>query len=147
MPEQSAAERKAAEAQLARLVTKFSPGQESLVAAARKWVRKRLPTAHEVAYEYKSWFVTSFSPSGKGYEGVLSIRGDADGIKLYFNPGNGLPDPEKLLKGTAQVRWIPLDAASTLARPAVAQLADAVIARSPVPFAATGNGSLTVKGK
>ena len=65
-------------------------------------LRKRLPTAHEVVYEYRDCFVISYSPNERGYEGVLAIRASADGVKLYFNRGKGLPDPEKLLQGSGK---------------------------------------------
>ena len=142
---QSAAERRAAEGELRALVARFAPTQARLVDAMRRWVRKRLPTALEVVYEYRSWFVISYSPSDRGYEGVLAIRGDADGVKLYFNQGKGLPDPEKLLRGSAQARWIAVESASTLARPAVASLADEAIARNPVPFASAGRGPVVIR--
>ena len=142
-----AAERRAADAETRRLVAKFAPAQEQLVDATRRWLRKRLPTACEVVYEYRSWFVISYSASAQGYEGVLGIRGDGDGVKLYFQQGKGLPDPEKLLRGAAQARWIAVESASTLARPAVASLADEAIARSTVPFEATGRGAIVIRSK
>ena len=70
----------------------------------RRWLRKRLPTAHEVVYEYRDCFVISYSPNERGYEGVLAIRASADGVRLYFNHGKGLPDPEKLLQGSGNRR-------------------------------------------
>jgi hypothetical protein len=143
---QSAAERKSAEAEVSRLIAKFAPAHERLVAAMRRSLRKRLPTAHEVVYEYRDCFVISFSPSEHGYEGVLVIRGSAKGVQLYFNRGKGLPDPEKLLQGSANiVRWIPVESTSTLARPAVARLIDAAIADNPVPFARTGRGPVVIR--
>jgi hypothetical protein len=67
-------------------------------------------------------------------------------VKLYFNRGKGLPDPEKLLRGSAnQVRWIQLDAASTLTRPAVAQLMDEAVARNQEPFDRTGRGRVVIR--
>ena len=64
-------------------------------------------------------FVISYSPNEHGYEGVLAIRGSANGVKLYFNRGKELPDPAKLLQGSGnQTRWIDVEGASTLARPA-----------------------------
>lgn len=143
--DQTAAARRAAEAQLRTLIAKFAPDRLRLVTAARKSLRKRLPTAHEVVYEYRSWFVISYSPSEHGYEGVFGIRGDADGVRLYFNAGKELPDPEKLLKGSAQVRFIDLEGASTLTRPAVARLIDEAIARNRVPFAGAGRGSVVIR--
>jgi len=98
-----------------------------------------------VVYEYRDWFVISYSPSERGYEGVLAIRGSADGVKLYFNQGKGLPDPEKLLRGSANARWIQLEGASAVARPAVARLLDEAIARTRVPFARTGRGPMVVR--
>ena len=142
---QSAAARRAAEAQVRTLITKFAPDHLRLVTAVRKSLRKRLPTAFEVVYEYRSWFVISISPSEHGYEGVLGIRGDADGVKFYFNRGKELPDPERLLKGSAQVRFIDLEGASTLTRPAVARLIDEAIARNRVPFARAGRGAVVIR--
>jgi hypothetical protein len=112
----------------------------------RRWLRKRLPTANEVVYEYRDWFVISYSPNEHGCEGVLAIRASANGVKLYFNRGKELPDPEKLLHGSAnQVRFVDMGGASTLARPAVARLIDEAIARNPVPFARAGRGSVVIR--
>ena len=112
----------------------------------RRSLRKRLPTAHEVVYEYRDCVVISFSPNERGYEGVLTIRASEDGVKLYFNRGKELPDPEKLLQGSGgQTRWIHVEGASTLARPAVAGLIDEAIARNRVPFARAGRGSVVIR--
>ncbi len=142
---QSAAERRSAEAQVRALIDKFTPNQSKLVAAMRKVLRKRLPTAIEVVYEYRDCFVISFSPSEHGYEGVLAIRGSADAVRLYFNQGKDLPDPEKLLMGTSQTRFIEVEAASTLARPAVARLIDEALVHNRVPFAQIGRGSVVIR--
>src|SRR5437870_1993934 len=127
---QSAVARRSAEAQLRTLIAKFAPAHLRLVGAMRRSLRKRLPTAHEVVYEYRDCFVISYSPSDHGYEGVLAIRASANGVKLYFNQGKELPDPEKLLHGSSQTRFIHVEGASTLARPAVASLIDEAIARN-----------------
>jgi hypothetical protein len=143
---QSAVARRSAEAQLRTLIDKFTPAHLRLIGAMRRWLQKRLPTAHEVVYEYRDCFVISYSPNEHGYEGVLVIRGSAKGVQLYFNRGKELPDPEKLLRGSAkQVRFIDLEGASTLAGPAVARLIDEAIARNPVPFARTGRGPMVIR--
>jgi hypothetical protein len=78
----------------------------------------------------------------------LQIRASADGVRLYFNRGKGLPDPTKLLRGTGtQTRWIQLEGASTLARPEVAHLVDEAIARNRVPFARTGRGPMVIRSE
>src|SRR5246127_1207427 len=99
---QSAAARRSAEAQVRAGIAKFAPAHLRLIGAMRRWLRKRLPTAHEVVYEYRDCFVISYSPSERGYEGVLAIRGSEEGVKLYFNRGKELPDPAKLLHGSSQ---------------------------------------------
>ena len=145
---QSAAARRAAEAHVRGLVVKFAPEQQRLVSAARRWLKTRLPTAHELVYEYRDCFVISCSPSERGYEGVFAIRGSADGVKLYFNRGKGLPDPAKLLRGAGtQTRWIHLEGASTLARAEVARLVDEAIDSNRVPFARTGRGPVVIRSE
>jgi hypothetical protein len=143
---QSAVARRSSEAELRGLIAKFAPAHQRLVGAMRRWLRRRLPTAHEVVYEYRDFFVISYSPNERGYEGVLAIRASANGVRLYFKSGKGLPDPAKLLRGSGkQTRWIGLEGASTLARPAVARLIDEAIARNCVPFSRNGRGPLVIR--
>lgn len=144
---QSAADRRAAEVELRTLIDKFAPAHLRLIGAMRRRLRKRLPTAHEVVYEYHNLgaVVISFSPNQHGNEGVLAIRASADGVRLYFNQGKELPDPEKLLQGSSQTRFIDVEGASTLARPAVASLIDEAIARNRVPFSRAGRGSVVIR--
>jgi hypothetical protein len=131
---------------LRRLIDTFAPAQQRLIASMRRRLRTRLPTAHELVYEYRGFFVISYSPNEHGYEGVLAIRASANGVDLYFNRGKELPDPEKLLRGTSkQVRSIHIEGASTLARPAVARLIDEAIARNRVPFAPTGRRPVVIR--
>ena len=143
---QTAAARRSAEAGVRELIARFAPAHEGLVAATRRALRKRLPTAHELVYEYRDNFVISYSPDERGYEGVLALRASADGVKLYFNRGKGLPDPDRLLRGSGnQTRWIALDDPSTLRRQAVASLIDEALARGRVPFARTGRGPVIIR--
>jgi hypothetical protein len=143
---QSAVARRSAEAQLRTLISKYAPAHLRLIGAMRRWLRKRLPTAHEVVYEYNDFLVISYSPNERGYEGVLAIRASANGVRLYFNRGKELPDPEKLLQGSGnQTRSINLDDASALDCPAVASLIDEAIASNRVPFACAGRGSVVFR--
>jgi hypothetical protein len=145
MNPQSAVARRAAETQLSSLITKYASAHQRLVGAMRRWLRKRLPTAHEVVYEYNGFFVISYSPNEHGYLGVFALRADANGVRLYFNWGKGLPDPAKLLQGSGQTRWMLLEDASTIARPAVALLIEEALARNAVPFAPTGRGPVVIR--
>ena len=143
---QSAVARRSAEAQLRAFIAKFTPAHLRLIGAMRRRLRKHLPAAYEVVYEYRNLgaVVISFSPNVHGYEGALAIRADADGVKLYFNQGKELPDPAKLLQGSSQTRFIDVEGASTLARPEVARLIDEAITRNRVPFASAGRGSVVM---
>jgi hypothetical protein len=142
---QTAAARRSAEAEVRALIEKHAPAHLRLINAMRRSLRKRLPTAHEVVYEYRDFFVISYSPNEHGYEGVLGIRASANDAKLFFNRCKELPDPAKLLQGSgSQVRSIDVEGASTLARPEVARLIDEAIARNPVPFAPAGRGSVVM---
>jgi hypothetical protein len=143
---QSAVARRSAEAQLRTLIAKVGPAHLRLIGATRRWLRKRLPTSHEVVYEYHDFFVISYSPNQRGYEGVLAIRASANAVRLYFNRGKELPDPAKVLQGSGnQTRSINLEGASTLARPEVARLIDEAIARNRVPFERSGRGSVVIR--
>jgi hypothetical protein len=144
---QTAAERRSAEAELSSLIDTFAPAHLRLITATRRALQKRLPTAHEVVYEYRNQgaVVISYSPNEHGYDGVLAIRATADGVKLYFIRGKKLPDPEKLLQGSSQTRFLDVEGASTLARPAVASLIEGAIARNQVPFALDGRGSVVIR--
>jgi hypothetical protein len=143
---QSAVDRRSAEAELTGLIAKFAPAHEDLIGTIRKALRKRLPTAHEVVYEYSDSVVISFSPDERGYEGVLALRVSAKGVDLYFNRGKELSDPEKLLRGSAKlVRFIHMEGATTLKRPPVVRLIDEAIANTRVPFAPTGRGPVVIR--
>jgi hypothetical protein len=145
---QSALARRSAEAELRTLIAEFAPAHLRLIATMRRSLRKHLPTAHEVVYEYHNVgaVVISFSPNERGYEGVLGIRASAEGVQLFFNRCKELPDPAKLLRGSgSQCRSIDVEGASTLARPEVACLIDEAIARNPVPFAPAGRGSVVIR--
>ena len=145
-PSQSAAVRREAEAEIRTLVARHAPAHPRLVDSTRKWLQTRLPTAHEIVYEYRDCFVISYSPNEHGYEGVFALRASLKGLSLYLNQGKGLPDPAKLLKGSGkQVRFIDLDSASTLAHPDVASLIDAALARNPVPYPPVGRGSVVIR--
>ena len=52
----------------------------------------------------------------------------------------------KLLRGSGtQARWIAVEGASTLARPAIERLVDEALTRNPVPFAGTGRGPTVLR--
>lgn len=143
---QTAAARRSAETEVSGLIAKFAPAHRKFVGALRRSLRKRLPTAHEIVYEYRDFFVISYSPNEHGYEGVLGIRAGANGIRLFFNRGKELPDPRKVLHGSGGLtRWVSLEGASAFARPEVERLVDEAIARNRVPFPSAGRGPVVIR--
>lgn len=59
----------------------------------RRSLKKRLPTAHEVVYEYRDAFIVSYASNDRGYEGVLALRVSAEGVRLYFKSREGIAGP------------------------------------------------------
>lgn len=143
---QSPGERRAAEAHIRSLAEIYAPSQQGEIASIRRRLRKRIPAAHEIVYEYRGFFVISFSPSVHGYEGILALHAGAEGLRLYFNHGKELPDPEGLLQGAGkQARWLLLEKPSTLSRKAVASLIDEAITSRRVAFEREGRGMVVVQ--
>ena len=134
------------EAQLRSLIEKFDSKAQRLFRSIRAAVRKRLPTANELVYDYGTSIVISYSPTDRGIEGIVSIAARTDGVRLYLMNGPRLPDPKKLLMGTGkQVRFIAMEAASRLKHPDVEALIAAAIEQASVPLPAKGSGRLVDK--
>jgi hypothetical protein len=134
------------EARLRSLIAQCDPEHQPLIRAVRSALRKRLPTANELVYVYPNSLVISYSPSEHGIEGILSTAARATGVDLYFNQGPKLPDPKKLLKGSAkQVRFIHLESARELKNPDIEALIAAAIEESRVPLPSTGRGRLIIR--
>lgn len=134
------------EAQLRSFNDRFDPKHQKFVRAVRAALRKRFPTANEVAYDYSSFFVIGYSPTEQGIESIVSIAARADGVDLYFTNGPQLPDPKKLLKGSGkQVRFIRLESVKQLTHPDVEAFIAAAIDLARVPYPSKGKGQLIIK--
>lgn len=143
---QSPTERRNTEAELRAIVAQLAPEHQRLVAGIRRVLRKLMPTAFEIVYEYRDSVVCSFSPSERGYEGVLAVHASAEGVKLCFNRGRELSDPDKLLGGSGKlVRSMDVTSTTVLARAPVAKLIQESLALNPVPFSKSGKGDLVIR--
>jgi hypothetical protein len=135
-----------ADAQLARFVGKFEPPHQALIRAVRRALRRRLPTAHELAYDNYNFFVIGYSPTERPSDAILSLVAGSNGVSLCLIRGATLPDPKKILLGSGkQTRFLRLASAATLGRPEVEALVAAAIAQSKAPLAATGRGRLIIR--
>jgi hypothetical protein len=134
------------EAQLQSFNDRFDPKHQEFIRSVRAALRKRFPTANELAYDYSTFFVISYSPTDRGIEGIVSIAARADRVDLYFTHGPQLPDPKKLLLGSGkQTRFIHVEAAKQLAHPDVEAFFAAAIDHASVPLPPKGKGSLIIK--
>ena len=134
------------EAQLKSLIEKFDARNQRLIRSVRSALRKRFPTTNELVYDYGFSLVIGYSPSENGIESIVSTSARADGVNLYFSNGPKLPDPKKLLKGSAkQVRFIPVESASRLKHPDVEALIAGAIKLASVRLPSKGGGKLVIK--
>jgi hypothetical protein len=139
-------EKRTPEAQLRAYIDKLDAKNQKLIRSVRAAVRKRFPTANELAYDYNSFFVIGYSPTDRGIDSIVAIRASATGVSLYFSQGPQLPDPKRLLRGSGkQVRFIQVEAASQLAHPDVEALIAATIDQARVPLPSEGKSSLIIK--
>lgn len=133
-------------AQLRALIERFDPKDRKLVRAVRTALRSRFPTANELAYDYGTSVVISYSPTQRGIDAVVSLALRPAAVALYFNQGLQLPDPKRLLHGAGrQARFIPLTSAGDLARAGVRSLIAAALDRAKIPLPSEGKGRLVIK--
>ena len=134
------------EAQLRSFVDRLDPKMQKLFRSVRAAVRKRLPTANELAYDYSSFVVIGYSPTEQGIDSIVSIAGRKDGVQIFFNHGPQLSDPKKLLLGSGKMtRFVWLESARQLANPDVEAFIAGATDQSKVALPSNGKGSLIIK--
>jgi len=134
------------EAQLRSSIDRLDPRIQKLVRSVRTALRRRFPTANELAYDYGRSLVIGYSPTDNGIDAVVAIAARATGVSLYFNQGPQLPDPTGILLGSGrQTRFIQVEAASRLADPDVEALLAAAIDQATIPLPLEGKGRLVIK--
>ena len=134
------------EAELRSFIHRLDAKNQKLMRSVRAAVRKRFPTANELAYDYSNQVVISYSPTERAIDAIVAIAGRGDGVRLYLMNGPQLPDPKGLLLGPGrQTRFLNLEAASQLAHSDVKALIAAAEDQSSVPLPASGEGRLVIK--
>src|SRR5689334_2412044 len=122
------------EKQLAGFIAKFAPENATRIRAARKKMRTLIPRAIELVYDNYNFFVIGYSPTERPSDAIFSLAAQVKGVNLCFLQGAGLPDPDRLLRGSGSlVRSIRLETARTLDRPEVRALIQVALARARVP--------------
>ena len=134
------------EAQLRSYIDRLDPKNQKVIRSVRAAVRKRFPTANELAYDYKRFFVIGYSPTDRGIDAIVAIAGRDTGVSLYFSQGPQLPDPKRMLLGSGkQTRFVQVEAPGQLAHPDFEALIAATIDQARIPFPSKGKGSLIIK--
>jgi hypothetical protein len=132
--------------QLAGFIAKFTPEIAKLARAVYAKMRKRLPEAVVMVYDNYQALAIGFGARDRPSEAVLSIVVMPRKVCICFIWGKKLPDPHKLLRGSGnQVRTLPIQDASDLDEPRIAELIDQAIIRSATPFDPEGRGKLIIK--
>lgn len=132
-------------AELRSYIQRFDAGNQKIFRSVRTALRKRLPVANELAYDYGSHIVIAYAPTERGIEAALAIALRANGVQLYLNQGKKLPDPQKLLQGSGQTRFVWLDSARKLGHPDIEALIEAAIRAAAVPYPAKGKGTVIIR--
>src|SRR5437762_12975905 len=91
-----------AEKQLRDFIAKFEPKRQTLIRAVRKALRKRFPTAYELAYDNYNFFVIGYGPTERPSDCILSLAAGANGVSLCFLYGASLRDPKGFLHGSGR---------------------------------------------
>lgn len=127
-------------------LAKYTPEVQKLARAALAKVRKRLPGAVQLVYDNYNALVIAFGPTDRTSDVIFSIALYPRWVSFFFAHGAGLPDPQKLLKGTGtRVRHIILGSAADFDEPAVEALIAAALKRAGNPIDASARSRTVVK--
>lgn len=134
------------EAQLAGFLAKYDAEIAGLGETIRAEMRKLYPTALELVYDNYNALAIGYCPTERSSEAVFSIALYPKWVSLFFLQAKGLPDPDKLLRGSGSVaRHIVLPSPDALHHPAVRSLMREAEALAKVPFDPKGAHRLIIK--
>ena len=132
--------------QLDGFIAKFSPEIAAMTNAVLKKMRKRYPTAQVLVYDNYNALAIGFGPSEKAGEAIFSIAVYPKWVSLFFLQAKGVPDPERLLKGSGNVaRHVVLSSPGDLDVPAIVAMMEAAVEVAKAPLMEKGKGRLVIK--
>ncbi len=131
---------------MSALLSRFSPESVALATRCLPKLRRTLPGATQLIYDYKHSVVVAFGVSERGSEAIVALAVYPQWVRLYFGEGKALPDPEDRLEGSAtKVRYVTLKAASDLDHGDIKALFKAALARSGLTFSRTRSPRMVMK--
>lgn len=137
---------KSPEARLDGFIAKYSPEVGDLAHDVLSKLRDLLPGAIEMVYDNYNALVIGFGATEKASNAILSIALYPRWVNMYLMNGPNLPDPKKLLRGDGNmVRWIRLEDAADLDKPAVRALIEAARKRAKPPLNPANERRMVIK--
>jgi len=134
------------EAQLTGFLAKYTPEIAALAGRALTRMRERLPGAIELVYDNYNALAIGFGPSERASEAIFSIALFPRWVSLFFLQAKGLPDPDRLLRGSGHTaRHIVLKSVDTLDDPGVQALMTRALAAAVVPLDPSAPRRLIIK--
>ena len=131
-------------AQLAAFMLRFPPKTVALGKKCLLWLRRKLPGAIQLVYDYNHSVVVAFGMSEQGIEAVFALAIYPKEVRLYVPKATA--DPKGLLQGSAgMVRFVVVESASYLDHKDIQALFKAAIKESGVKFPGTGPGRMVIK--
>jgi hypothetical protein len=117
-----------------------------LALAILKKMRGLYPTSLELVYDNYNALAIGFGPTERASDAIFSIALFPRWVSLFFLQAEGLPDPDKILRGSGNVaKHVVLASHDALSEPAVRALMQVAVARAKVPFNAQGARRLIIK--
>ncbi len=134
------------EKQLDDFIARYTPEIDALAQAALARMRERLPGAIELVYDNYNALAIGFGPTERTSDVIFSIALYPRWVSLFFFRSVGLPDPQKLLKGSGKtVRHIVLKDAADLDKPAIRALMKHALERAPGRFDGAATSRIIIK--
>lgn len=134
------------EKQLARFMSAYEPGIQTIAKQAITRMQALMPGATRLVYDNYNALVIAFSPSTRTSDCLFSVALYPRWVSVFFARGAEIPDPEKLLKGTGKTfRHIVLKSAKDLDLPAVRTLIRTGLAGRPAMVDPSEPGGLLIK--
>jgi hypothetical protein len=135
-----------AERQLASFIAKYTPEIGALAMEIRARMRAKYPSALELVYDNYNTLAIGYAPGEKTSEAVFSVALFPRWVSLFFLQAKGLPDPDRILKGSGSVaKHVVLRTADDLEHPSVRALMQEAVERAKAPFASSGAHRLIIK--
>lgn len=135
-----------AERQLASFIGRYTPEIAALALEIRARMRAKYPSALELVYDNYNALAIGYAPGEKTSEAIFSIALYPQWVSLFFLQAKGLPDPDRILKGSGSVvKHLVLRAADDLEHPSVRGLMHEAVQRAKAPFTPHGTHRLIIK--